>query len=255
MALVLLPEGTQKRLQHLGHLVTQPAEEIASLSMRISREALGGLPAGMTLAERDEMLAEQARLHASAQTATARIQALEAENQSLQKLLQHVSVQRNYALVVGEVLKRPGWRESRRTLVIDRGTSSGVQPGQAALTLEGVAGFVTEATARQAVVELVSAPEFALPCEVGGRRLTAVLERQGEWLGLTSILGEDYARAVVGDQVLTTDLGSDAMQPGLLLGTISQLSWDENGAPRYTVAPAATADTLKYLMIVLPERR
>ena len=123
------------------------------------------------------------------------------------------------------------------------------------MSLDGVVGVVREATTRQAVVELTTSAAFALPCEVAGRQLSAVLERHGEELVLTAVLGADYEAAQAGDQVVTTDLGSDAMQPGLLLGAIAEKTRDGNGAPRYLVTPAAQPDALKYLMAVLPERR
>ena len=225
------------------------------MSLRVGREALGGLPPAMSVAERDELLASKARLEADSQVRDARVRELEAQNQTLQKLLQHVNAQHSYALVVCEVVRRPAWSHARQVAVVDRGGSSGVQPGQAVVSLEGVVGVVSEATTRQAVVELSTSPSFALPCEVAGRQLSGVLERHAEELVLTSVLGADYDVAQPGDQVVTTDLGSDTMQPGLLLGTISAMTRDEQGAPRYTVTPVAQPEALKYLMVVLPERR
>ena len=224
------------------------------MSLRVGREALGGLPPAMSVAERDELLTAKTRLEAESQMRDARVRELEAQNQTLQRLLQHANAQHSYALVVCEVMKRPSWSQARQTVVVDRGSSFGVQPGQAVLSLEGVVGVVREATTRQAVVELTTSPAFALPCEVAGRQLSAVLERHAEGLVLTAVLGADYDAAQPGDEVVTTDLGSDAMQPGLLLGTIAEMTRDEQGAPRYTVVPVTQPEALKYLMVVLPER-
>ncbi len=224
------------------------------MSLRVAREALGGLPPELSVAERDELLADRTRLEAESQVRDARMRELEAQNQTLQKLLQHVSAQHSYALVVCEVIKRPSWSQIRHVVVVDRGSSSGIEPGQAVLSLDGVVGVVSEATARQAVIELFTSPSFALPCEVAGRQVSAVLENHTGELVLTSVLGADYDAVQVGEQVMTTDLGSDSMQPGLLLGTIAELGQDENGAPRYAVTPVAPPAALKYLMIVLPER-
>ncbi|MBQ4481491.1 MAG: rod shape-determining protein MreC [Victivallales bacterium] len=250
-----MPHGTRKRLRHFGRFFTQPSEEMASLSLRMSREALGGLPPNMTVAERDELLATKTRLEADSQVSAARIRELESQNQALNKLLQHVGIQRSYALVVCEVIRCPRGKQSEQVVVIDCGSSSGVQPGQAVMSLDGVVGVVSEATTRQAVVELYSSQTFSLPCEVAGRRLSAVLENHSGQLVLDSALGADYDAAEIGDQVLTTDLGEDAMQPGLLLGTIAEKSRDENGAPLYAVTPVASPDTLKYLMVVLAKRQ
>lgn len=255
LALFFLPRGVRQRLRHFGRLFTQPSEEMAALSLRMSREALGGLPPDMTVAERDELLATKARLEADGQVYAMRIRELESQNQSLNKLLQHVGIQRSYALVVCEVLRRPRGNQSEQVVVIDCGSSSGVQPGQAVMSLDGVIGVVSEATTRQAVVELYSSPTFSLPCEVAGRRLSAVLENHSGRLVLGSALGADYDVAEIGDQVLTTDLGEDAMQPGLLLGTIAKKTRDDNGAPLYEVTPVAPLDALKYLMVVLAKRQ
>ncbi|MBO4619604.1 MAG: rod shape-determining protein MreC [Victivallales bacterium] len=255
LAFFFLPRGTRERLRHFGRLFTQPSEEMAAMSLRVGREALGGLPPEMSVAERDELLAAKARLEAESQVRDARVRALEAQNQALQKLLQHVSAQHSYALVVCEVVKRPAWSQTHHTVVVDRGSSSGLRPGQAVLSLEGVVGVVSEATARQAVVELFTSPSFALPCEIAARQVSAVLENHGGQFVLTSVLGAEYDAVQLGDEVVTTDLGSDAMQPGLLLGTIAEKTRDANGAPRYLVDAIVQPATLKYLMAVLPERR
>ena len=255
LALFFLPRGIRQRLRHFGRLFTQPSEEMAALSLRVGREALGGLPPNMTPAERDELLAERARQEADSQTYESRLHEMEAQNQALQKILQHVSVQRTYALVVSEIIRRPARNLAEQVVVIDRGSSSGIQPGQAVMSLEGVIGVVCEATTRQAVVELYSSPSFSLPCEVAGKRMSAVLENHSGKLVLVSALGADYDAVEIGNQVLTTDLGEDAMQPGLFLGTIAEKTRDENGAPLYTLTPVASLESLKFLMVVLPERR
>ena len=254
LAFFLLPQGTRERLRHGGRLFTQPAEEFAAMGLRVGREALGGLPPSMSAAERDELLSDKARLEADSQVRDARVRELEAQNLALQKLLQHVSAQHSYALVVCEVVKRPPWSQARQVVVVDRGSSSGLRSGQAVLSLEGVAGVVVEATARQAVVELLASPTLSLPCEVAGRRVSAVLENHAGQFVLTSVLGADYEAAQPGDQVVTTDLGSDAMQPGLLLGTITELTRDAQGAPQYLVALLPQPAVPKYLMAVLPEK-
>ena len=251
-ALVVLPAGGRKRISRLLNAFIHPSQEIAALSLRVSREALGGLPPSMTVAERDALLAEAAR--AKQQTAAREMNSrdLAAENQHLQRLLRHVKRERDYSLVVAEIHHRPAWSDYDGTVLIDRGAADGIQPGQAALTLDGVVGIVASVTMRQATVRLWTAPDFTLPAQIRSRNITALLARHGAHLMLDSPMGQSFDDGHPGDQVFTSDMGSDTMQPGLLIGTVDRLEWGSDGAPHYVVTPAASLENLQYLMLAIP---
>ena len=104
LAFFLLPSGVEERLSRLGRLFVSPAEEFGAVSQRVAREALGGLPEGMTVEERDELLSELARVKNELSVRDASEESLRAENRQLQRLLRHVRQSRDYSLVVAEVV-------------------------------------------------------------------------------------------------------------------------------------------------------
>ena len=113
-------------------------------------------------------------------------------------------------------------------------------------------GRVASVTMRQATVRLWTAPDFTLPAQISTRSITALLARHGAHLMLDSPMGRTFDDGHPGDQVFTSDMGSEAMQPGLLIGTVERLEWGSDGAPHYLVTPAASLDNLQYLMIAIP---
>ncbi len=254
-ALFFLPAGTRQRISGIARLCSTPGAELSALSMRVSREAIGGLPPGMTVAQRDELLAATARAKLNQQTADARLADLQAENRYLQRLLRHTKQPRNYSLVVAQVIQRPKWSNYYGNVVIDRGSSDGLQTGQAVLTLDGVVGVVSSVSLKQAVVELYDSPNFTMAAGVAQRNITALMENQDGVICLTAPMGRDFSEVRRGELVCTSDLGSTTMQPGLPVGTIAELNATPEGAPLYRVTPVAPLDNLRYLLIAIPTVR
>ena len=259
LALLFLPAGASRRLHRLGNAVTSPAEEMAAMGARVAREALGGLPPNFTLEERDRLLKETAEAKAALQSAAAAREKLEAENRTLHALFRHMRANHAYSLVVAEVLRPPEWRAATAEVRIDRGAANGLRPGQAALTTDGLAGVVVEVSARRAVVRLTGDARFTLAGEIPSRQVSGIVESDGQGgLRMTSPMGAGYANVLHGDQVFTTDLAGEEMQPGLLIGTVTHVSTAADGTPVYGIAPPCPADAAtglpsgRFLMVALP---
>ncbi len=259
LALLFLPAGASLRLRRLGHAVTSPAEEMAAMGGRVVREALGGLPPNFTLEERDRLLKEAAEAKAALQAANGTKDKLEAENRTLHALFRHIRATRAYSVVVAEVVQPPAWRSATAEVRIDRGAANGLRPGQAVLTTEGLAGVVTQVTARRAVVRLTGDARFTMAGEIPSRQVSGIVESDGHGgLRMTSPMGTGYANVLHGDQVFTTDMAGEEMQPGLLIGTVTRVSTAADGTPVYDLAPPCPADAAtglpsgRFLMVVLP---
>lgn len=255
LALFFLPAGTRTRITGISRAISRPGQEFTALTARLTREALGGLPPDMSIDERDQLIAEAAAAKLSLATRDEDIAALAAENRFLQRLVRHIRQTHDYSLVVCEVVKRPAWSRYYGHLTLDRGASDGLRAGQAVLTLEGVVGVISSVTLRQSVVLLYDAPEFALAAGVASREVSALIEQQEGDLRLTTPMGREFSEIRRGDLVCTSNLGNDAMQPGLPIGLITGEDVSAEGAPLFTVSPNASLEHLKYLLVAIPAVR
>jgi cell shape-determining protein MreC len=85
--------------------------------------------------------------------------------------------------------------------------------------------------------------------------VSAILENREGVLYLSALSGMKFDALRVGDKVVTSELGSDTMQSGLLVGTVAGIEWTSGGAPTYRVTPAATCQGLRHLMVAIPALR
>ena len=258
-ALLLLPSGTALRVRRLAHAVVAPAEEMAALGARVSREALGGFPQGMTMEERDQLLRNATAANAALQGALAAREQLETDNLALHSLLRHVRQNRDYSLVVAEVLRPPLWRSAVAEVQIDRGAADGLREGQGVLTPEGFVGVVAEVAARSSWVRLLDSSNFSLCAEVGARQASGILENREEGLVMVSPMGVGYTSIMPGDQLLTSDMSGPEMQPGLLIGSVSEVKRMPDGTLAYRVTPAAgdlsAEKSPRFLLVAIPAAR
>ena len=246
LAFFLLPSGVEERLSRLGRLFVSPAEEFGAVSQRVAREVLGGLPEGMTVEERDELLSELARVKNELSVRDASEESLRAENRQLQRLLRHVRQPRDYSLVVAEVVGRGVLFGRSESLVIDRGATDGILAGQAVMTIDGVVGVVVDSTPRQATVRLYTSRSFSLAAEVPAKRTSGML---------TMPMGDAFDSLLPGETLCTSDLGSDMMQPGLNIGVIESKERQADDVPAYVVRPAASTGDIRYVMVAIRGKR
>ena len=250
-ALFWLPAGTRKRLARTGRAFVEPTAEMNAMGLRVAREALGGLPPDMTVSQRDDLLAELAKTRNALEVKDAASEALKAENDQLRRLLRYVRQPRDYSLVVAGVAAQLAGTGS---VVLDRGSADGILAGQAVMTLEGLSGIVSEASIRRSVVTLLGDKDFSIPVEVPSRQTNGILENRKGKLLLVAPMGAGFDSLEAGDVVCTTDLGSEVMQPGLLVGTIREKLRAPDDSPIYVIEAAASfLESSRYFLIAIPE--
>lgn len=243
------------RVSRALRVFVEPSVEFNAMSQRIAREALGGLPEGMSVAERDALLAEFAKAKVDLAARDAANAAIQAENRQLQRLLRYFKEPHDFSLVVAGISGRDESDDVFGTVVLDRGASDGIQAGQAVMCVDGVVGVVLESTPRRSVVRLITSRQFALSAEVTAHQVNGILEYSDGHLMLTSPMGNAFDALQNGEAVYTTELGNDSMVSGLLLGTISGKERAPDDSPRYYLEPAANPVGHKYFLVAIPGGR
>jgi rod shape-determining protein MreC len=254
-ALFFLPSGWRQRVSGAGKAFAAPGEALAAASLRVSREVLGGLPEDMTVAERDALLVEVTRSRQEIAGHQQEMADLRTENRYLTRLLRYVKSTTQYTLVVSQVIRRRELSAYNDTLLVNRGSADGLLPGQAVLSVDGFVGVVISTSSNSSIVRLHTSDEFTMAVEVPAKGVSAIIENRDGILYLTALTGKKFDALRVGDQVQTSELGSDTMQAGLCIGTVAGIEWAADGSPAYRVNPAAACDDLQHLMVAIPALR
>ncbi len=205
----------------------------------------------------NERLKENLEEHAKLM---ARIRDLEAQNESLQQLLDVESDLTDYQLRPAEVVMRSPDRWYQH-VTINMGETHGIEPNMAVITPQGLVGRVKSVSQLSSIVELLTD---------GNRNInvSAIVQGQEEVQGI--IEGYDVEREALnlrmvrmdapleeGQTVITSGLGG-VMPRGLFIGEVIDVIPDDYGLTQTAlVKPAANIDRLDYVYVVerdfLPE--
>jgi rod shape-determining protein MreC len=159
-------------------------------------------------------------------------QALEAENQQLKAALKVKQTLTDYDTVQASVISRSpdSWLD---LLVINKGTTSGLQKNMAVMSGGGVIGRVVETNAASAKVELITtsdkaANRFAVEAEAtNGKKVHGVITVIGSnTLAFTQAI--DAHKLKAGIKVYTSGMGGNSPK-GLLIGSIATTTHDTFG--------------------------
>ncbi len=187
---------------------------------------------------------ENLRLKAELQ----QLAALQAENERLRDLLGSAYKVGNRVLVAE--LSAMDLDPFRQQVVIDKGSASGVYPGQAVLDAHAVMGQVTHVTPLRATVLLITDARHALPVQVlrNGLRTIAVGTGRIDRLELPYL--PDSADIREGDLLVTSGLGGK-FPPGYPVARIDQVV-HVPGKPfaRVTATPLARLDRTREVLLV-----
>jgi rod shape-determining protein MreC len=169
------------------------------------------------------------------------------ENERLRSLLNFVSeteLQGTVARVVGS--DPSGWVKG---VTIDKGSSSGVTVGMAAVVARGVVGQVVAASLNSARILLIADHASGVDAIVQGSRVRGVVEGSGSQVCELRYVTRDY-QVKPGEMVLTS--GMDGVYPkGLLIGTVAAV--ETGGATLFQtveVKPAVDFSRLEEVLIV-----
>lgn len=169
----------------------------------------------------------------------AELQDQKTENQELRRQLE-LSPRGAYklesSLVIGQDPRRSGsW------VVIDRGSSSGIEEGMAVIVYDGILiGKVSEVYSNSAKVILLSDASSSINVSDSETSAKGILS--GEYgLGIIIEMVEQTDVLRVGDDIVTSGLGG-AMPKGLLIGKVDQVST----SPDKLFQQAVVRPTVKY---------
>ncbi len=232
-------------LRSLLSTAAYPVVYLAGAPMRIS-EWLAEVSRG-----RDELRTENTRLHAENLALLARLQrfeALEAENMRLRDLLGS-SFKIGDRVLIAELVSMD-LDPYRQQVVINKGSSSGVFPGQPVLDARAVMGQVIRVTLGTATVLLITDATHSLPVQVNRNGLRTIAEGSGliNQLHLPHLPNNADIRE--GDLLVTSGLG-DHFPPGYPVARVTEVR-REPGKPFATVhaTPSAHLERTRELMLV-----
>lgn len=170
------------------------------------------------------------------------------ENRRLARLLetkQTIPAPTLAASVVGEDLST--WF---RTLIINRGSSSGIREGMAVIAADGVVGQIVKVGPASARVLLLTDHSSGISATIQRSRARGVVKGKGE--GLCSLEFTTREEDVkVGDQVVASGIGGVFMK-GLPIGEVTMVKRGEYGIfQTVTIRPAVNSEHLEEVLVAL----
>ena len=148
------------------------------------------------------------------------------------------------ASVVGEDLST--WF---RTLIIDRGSNSGLREGMAVVAADGVVGQIIKVAPESSRVLLLTDHSSGIAATIQRSRARGVVKGKGEGLcTLEFTTREEDVK--VGDQVVASGIGGVFMK-GLPIGEVTMVKRGEYGIfQTVTIRPAVNSDHLEEVLVI-----
>ncbi|MEY8205101.1 MAG: rod shape-determining protein MreC [Bermanella sp.] len=228
----------------LGYLIV-PVQWVSSISGRLS------LWAEESAMSHASLLEDNNRLRLESLVLKQKVQqtvALRTENNRLRELL-NTSEQLDDKILVAELI---GVDPDPYThhIIINKGASHNVFVGQPILDAQGLMGQVIEVLPYTSRVLLVADSNHAIPVQVTRNGVRAIAVGSGQLNELKLIYVPDTADIKVGDQLVSSGLGS-RYPKGYPLGDITQVSHDP-GQPfaQVLARPSAYLDRSRYVLLV-----
>ena len=220
-------------VRFVGSAVATPFQGLGNVftNLTTDQETLSDLRA-----QNEELAAKNAQLEEDAQAA-----------QRLQKLL---SLQDTYSLqsTAARIISASvdSWS---RSVVIDKGTTSGFAVGMPVTDSSGVIGQITECGPTSSTVRLISDENSSVSAMVQSSRAQGVLKGSADGTLYLTLIATDQTVAV-GDNIVTSGLGG-VYPKGLPLGRVLSVSKND-GDLYYTiiVEPLATFSNFEEVLVI-----
>lgn len=137
-----------------------------------------------------------------------------------------------------------------RTVIINRGSSDGVQKGMPAVTVEGVVGQVLNTSPNYAKILLATDPNSAIDVLVQRTRVRGIIKGSGDnAYQLHYVLKNSDVKK--DDPVVTSELGG-VFPKGLLVGFVSSVFQDRRGMfQQIEIEPVVDFSKLENLIIIM----
>ena len=205
--------------------------------------------------EYEKLAAENAALHeelSQIKDESRDAASIKRENDRLRELLNLKKEREDFELVDAYIIT---WDSNdwSKAFTINRGTSSGIEPGMCAITESGeVVGVVTEAGSNYATVKTILDSSLDISAIIASSGYSGMVSG-GYSSGLSGMLRMDYlpSGAVLrnNDQVVTA--GSTVYPRNLILGYIVDAGINDSGIAKYAVLePAADIEALEQVFII-----
>jgi rod shape-determining protein MreC len=179
-----------------------------------------------------------------------RVAALQAENDSLRKLLK-LQPALTVPSLAAEVLFEAPDPFSRR-VVIDRGTTQGVVAGSPVINEAGVLGQVTRVYPLSAEVTLLTDKEAAIPLLNARTQMRNAASGRADGSGMELRFLAANADIKVGDAMITSGLDG-IYPPGLPVAQVAAVERrGDSSFAQVLLAPIAQPDSTRHVLVLLP---
>jgi len=197
------------------------------------------------LVEENEQLKHQ---HLAESGQLQRLQALEAENAQLRKLLQAAQRIEGQA-AMAEILHVPRDPFNRKVM-LDKGSQGGIQPGQVVVDDAGVVGQITRIYPWMSEVTLITDKDHSVPVQVVRNGLRSVVSGTGKEGALELRYVAVNTDIQEGDLLATSGIDG-VYPPGLPVAMISKIERNSTYVfARVTCTPAAGVGHNRQLLIL-----
>ncbi|GBC91704.1 Cell shape-determining protein MreC [bacterium HR15] len=200
--------------------------------------------ARQTVREHERLVEENARLRLQ----LSQMEQIQQEHAEMARLLQLRSKVPGEWLGCRVIASYP--QAGQQSLIIDRGTRDGIQPGAPVVANDGLVGVVVQADTGHAIVRFITAPRIAVSAKVlnAQKIATGICEGNGESTLLLNFLPPE-APLQTGDRIVTAGLGGK-YPPNIPIGTVERVWIDHQySVKKATVQPAVDFGTLQIVLV------
>lgn len=177
----------------------------------------------------------------------------EQTNAELRQTLGVSNSERDFVLLASEIVSVID-DGSRNEVIVNRGTSDGVEVGMAVLNQVAAFGQVVETLPSTSRVILVTDARHSIPTQIQRTRTWTIVSGTGRGQNMKIEHPSVTSDIEVGDVLLTSGLGG-VFPSGYLVGVVIGIQPDASGQLLdVTVDPFAKLETGRWLLIVLSER-
>ncbi len=237
------------RVRSIAQHAIEPVYHAVEWPVKTLHKLLGQFQSRSALLEENDRLTQQLLAQ---QGALQQLQTLQGENHRLRALFEGAKSQPHeyhFAELVSVALD-----PFSHQVIIDRGGSDGVQPGQAVIDGQGVMGQVEDVQLHFSIVRLISDPSHALPVQISRSGLRTVAFGMGETnrLSLPNVPREADVRE--GDLIVTSGL-ANRFPGGYPVAVVTVIDREEGRTfARVEATPLAALDRgREVLLISLPQ--
>ncbi len=245
---------TDHRFQHLEVVRTNISLLLSPVRYLVSLPAAGGDWLGSLLASRTELLNENERLKAEGRILKVRLlkfQSLAEENVRLRNLL---GSSREIAddVIVAKLLS-VDQNPYSQLIEINRGSSGGVEIGNAVIDDFGIMGQVIHVNTQSATIILISDPEHAIPVQFIRSGTRSVAFGRGSTRQLELRYLPATADIKIGDALVTSGLGG-RFPPDYPVATVTAITEDRVlGFVSVFAHPKARLDSSREVLVIKPK--